>query len=132
MSKRTVKIFSIFVAVAIVGSLFIYFFRGYGDRLVSSFISEITICGNIVDEESCQEKNFCEGIYGPSCPGCEDLEFKRCQRVPLNALVQMEEEKVLCQDTGGEWYTNKLGNFCLCQQAGLNKIFDKELGCINK
>ena len=132
MPKRTVTIFSIFIIVAVVGSIFIYFFRGYGDRLVSRLVSEITVCGNILDESGCQEKSFCEGIYGPSCPDCNDLEFKRCHRVPLHVLVQIEKEKNLCRETAGEWYTNKLGNFCLCQQAGPNKIFNKELGCVNK
>ena len=52
---------------------------------------------------------------------------------PVKPIVtEHQAEKKLCQETGGEWYRNKLGNFCLCQQAGANKKFDKIKGCIDK
>jgi len=132
MSNRTIIIFSIFFAVAIVGSSFIYLYRDQAELLIADYVAKITVCGNIADEEGCFEKNFCEGIYGPSCPECNDLEFKRCQRVPLKVQAELEQEKGVCQSTGGEWYRSKLGNFCLCQPAGLNKIFDPAKGCINQ
>lgn len=131
MPKRTIVIFSIFIIVTITGSIFIYFYRNFTKELVGRYVSKITICGNISDETDCYAKNFCEGIYGPSCPDCRDLEFRRCQRVPLKILIQIEQEKKLCQETLGEWYRNKLGNFCLCQKAGAGKVFDKTRGCVD-
>lgn len=132
MSSRTIIMISLLIAVAMIVSVFAYLYRSQVDVLIDRYISKITVCGNILDEKSCFAKDFCEGIYGASCPECEDLEFKRCQRIPLKVSVQIEKEKQLCQDTGGEWYRNKLGNFCLCQQAGLDKTFNRTKGCIDK
>lgn len=132
MSRQTLIIFSIFFIIALLGIIFIYLYRLEIDFLVKNYISKITICGNISDESDCYAKDFCEGIYGPSCPNCQDLEFKSCQRIPLKVVIQIERERKLCQQTGGEWYRNKLGNFCLCQKAGVDKIFDKTKGCISK
>jgi hypothetical protein len=132
ISKRTVIIFGIFILVALTGSIFIYFYHNYADLIVSKYISKITICGNIVDEEACYEKDFCEGIYGPTCPNCQDNTFRRCQRLPLSIRAQFETEKTLCDQTAGEWYSSKLGNFCLCQQPGTKRTFDKKLGCIEQ
>ncbi len=132
MAKRTIMIFSLFIAFALVASIFIYFYRSQVDILIKNYVAKITICGNITDETDCYSRDYCEGIYGPSCPDCQDLEFKRCQRIPLNVLVKFDQEKKRCQQTGGQWYRNKLGNFCLCQTAGVDKIFDKTLGCVSK
>ena len=132
MSKRTIVLLSIFIVIAIIGSIFIYLYREQTNALIRYYISKITVCGNILNEENCFAKDFCEGIYGPSCPDCQDLGFKRCQRIPLKTLFELEKEKKLCQDTSGEWYRNKLGNFCLCQQAGIDKTFNKTEGCVSK
>ena len=132
MSKKTILFFSIFLVVAVIGSLFIYFYRNYASALVDRYVSEITVCGNIVNEADCYARDFCEGIYGPSCPDCQDLEFQSCQRISPLTLSNLEKEKSLCQETGGEWYRNKLGNFCLCQKIGNNKFFDKSQGCVDK
>ena len=132
MSKQTYIIFSVFVIIAVVGGIFIYFYRDYVDDFIGQYIAKITICGNISSEADCYARDFCEGIYRPSCPDCSDLEFIRCQRIPLKVLIQVEKEKKLCQDSGGQWYRNKLGNFCLCQKAGVNKVFNKEEGCVDK
>lgn len=132
MSKRTIVLFSIFIIVAVVGSIFIYHYRSYADLLIKQYISKITTCENILDEQDCYAKDFCEGIYGPSCPDCHDSELKWCQRIPMDVLVLLEKERHLCVSSGGEWERNKLGNFCLCQKAGINKTFNKTKGCVNK
>ncbi|MFA6254972.1 MAG: hypothetical protein WC675_02960 [Patescibacteria group bacterium] len=132
MSSRTIIIFSIFIAVAMVASVFTYLYHSQTDWLLKQYVDKLGICGNLSDEKTCFAKDECEGIYGPTCPQCQDLEFKRCQKIPLNVLVATEQEKKLCQDTGGFWYRNKLGNFCLCQETGAGKTFDKIQGCINK
>lgn len=132
MTKKTSIIFTIFFIVAFVGVFFIYFYRIQIDNLVNKYISKITVCENILDENECFTKDFCEGIYVPSCPECQDLEFKRCQRMPVKIAIEFENEKTICANSGGEWYRNKLGNFCLCQNAGAGKIFDKDKGCITQ
>jgi len=129
MSSRTIIIISLFIAVAMVASVFIYLYRGQVDLLLEQCISKITTCGNILNEEDCYQKDFCESIYGPTCPTCQDSEFKRCERISAQGLVQIEKEKKLCSNSGGEWYRNKLGNSCLC---GSSQKFDKTQGCISK
>ena len=95
-------------------------------------MAKITTCGNILDENDCYAKSFCEGIYGPVNPDSNQFEFKRCQKIPFAALLQLEKEKNICQTTQGQWYRNKLGNFCLCDKAGAGQTFDKTKGCISK
>jgi len=132
MENRSIIIFSLFIAVAMIVSVFAFLYRNQTDLLIDRYISKITICGNILNEQDCFAKDFCEGIYGSTCPDCQDLEFRRCQRIPLNVLSQMRQEEKQCQITGGQWYQSELGNFCLCQKAGMNKVFDKQKGCVDK
>ena len=132
MSTQTIIIFSIFIIVAIVGSIFIFYYRDFAESLLSLYIAKITVCGNILDELDCYAKDFCAGIYGPSCPDCHDLEFKRCERIPVKVMAQLENEKKLCASTGGEWDRNQYGDFCLCQKAGFDKTFNKTKGCISR
>ena len=130
MPNRTIIIFGLFLIVAIIGSVFIYFYQDYAENLVGRYISKITICENITNEEVCFDKSFCEGIYGPTCPSCNDNVFRRCQRIPLGVIAQIQREMALCTQTGGEWFSGKLGEFCVCQEVGTNKIFDSIKGCI--
>ncbi len=113
------------------GSIFIYFYRGYAEVLVNSYIAKITVCENILDEETCYAKEFCEGIYGPTCPDCSDNVFRRCQRMPSDVSVQLDQAQARCEQTGGQWYRDQRGSFCLCQVLGLKKVFDSQRGCIN-
>lgn len=130
MSKRTIIIFGLFLTVAIVGSLFIYFYQGYAEQLINGYVSKITVCENITNEEVCFDKVFCEGVYGPTCPDCNDSAFRRCQRIPLGVVAQNEQMATLCVQTGGEWLHSKVGDFCICQSMGVNKKFDSVKGCI--
>ncbi|NUM25739.1 MAG: hypothetical protein HUU49_03930 [Candidatus Buchananbacteria bacterium] len=132
MSQRTIVIFGLFLVISIVGGIFIYFYQGYAEQLISRYVSKITVCENISNEEVCYAKEFCEGIYGPTCPDCNDSAFRRCQRIPLNVLAKTEQSKSLCTKTGGEWFHGKMGDFCVCQEIGVNKVFDAAQGCINK
>lgn len=129
MHKRTIIIFTIFVAIAILGSGFIYFYRDFIDQAVKTYISKITVCGNITDDEVCMEKDFCQGIYGPSCPDCTDLVFRECVRAPEDSVAVSKKGQELCEQTGGQWYSNRLGDFCLCNIASPNSVFNKEIGC---
>ena len=132
MKNRTFVIFSLLVLVAVIFCLFAYLYRFEADKLLKKYIAKITVCGNIFSEDDCYGKDFCEGIYGPVCPTCADLEFKRCQQVSNKFLAQIKKEKEICQGSGGEWYRNKLGNFCLCQKNGINKVWNKERGCVSE
>lgn len=132
MSKQTIIIFGIFVIVALVGSIFIYYYSGYADELIDKYIAKITICENITDEKNCYERDFCEGIYGPSCLECDNLEFRECKRVSSEVKKIIVREKNLCDQTDGQWYRNKLGNFCLCQKIGQDLTFDKNKGCVSR
>lgn len=129
ITSRTIIILSIFIAVSMVASVFIYLYHSQADLLVNQYIAKITICGNIASEEDCYAKDFCEGIYKPTSSESNELSFIRCQKVKAQVLVELEKEKKLCQESGGEWYRNKLGNFCLCQNT---QKFNKTQGCISK
>lgn len=132
MAEKTKIFLAIFLLAAVIGSIFIYFNCGQIDQMVNNYIAEIADCRNILSEADCYAKDFCEGIYGPGCAGCQGLEFKYCQRIPDQVLVQLDKEKSLCMNTGGEWYHNHLGNFCLCESNGDEKFFNKDEGCIKK
>ena len=129
MASRTIIIISLFIAVSMVASVFMYLYYSQANFLVSNYVSKITICGNIVSEEDCYAKDFCEGIYKPASSESNELNFIRCQRVPVSALSEIELEKKSCQLSGGQWYRNKLGSFCLC---GSSQKFNKTQGCISK
>jgi len=129
MSSRTIIIISLFIAVAMIASVFTYLYRNQIDLLVGQYVAKITTCGNILNEDDCYQKDFCEGIYGQTCPTCQDSEFKRCEKISKTGLAQIEYEKSLCAGSGGEWYRNKLGNFCLCSSA---QKFDKTAGCVSQ
>jgi len=129
MTKKTSIIFTAFFVFAFVGVIFIYFYRVQIDGFINNYISQITICENITDENECFSKGFCEGIYTSSCPECNDLVFQQCQRMPKKVAVEFINNKKICQETEGQWYRNKLGSFCLCKYG---KVFDKDLGCVIK
>ncbi len=132
MKRRTIIIFSIFLGLVAIFGIFVYFYRARMEQIIQEYVAKITICGNILSEQDCYARDFCEGIYAPSCVDCQDLEFKNCQNVPLKTLIQIKKEKKFCLQTGGEWYRGKLGVFCLCQKSGIDKVWDKEKGCIKK
>jgi len=132
MKHKPLIIFTIFILAAIAFSVFVFIYRSYIDKVVLNYVSEITICENILSEQECFAKDFCEGIYGPTCPGCPSVEFVGCQRIPEKVAVKIGQEQLICQNTGGEWYKNNLGSFCLCQKNGGGRIFDKVKGCISR
>ncbi|MFA6381757.1 MAG: hypothetical protein WCX08_00625 [Candidatus Buchananbacteria bacterium] len=129
VSRRTILIFSIFILFVLAASAYIYFYRSKTDILLKQYIAKITNCGNITNEDECFSRDFCQGIYGPSCPTCQDLEFKNCQRIPVKVLGETAQQKNICLQSNGRWYRNKLGNFCLCAAGD---IFDKTRGCVSK
>ena len=132
LHHRTVIIFSIFVVVALLGSFFILNYRQFTDGLIDQYVNSITVCGNITEETTCVSRESCEPIYGPAGPNDPRPEFRKCQRKSLATLVGEEREKAQCEKTGGEWYTNNFGSFCLCQKIGANMMFDRMQGCIPK
>lgn len=132
MNKRLIIIFSIFIAVALGACVFIYFYRQQAEGWLKGYVSKITVCENILAEPDCFAKDFCEGIYGPVSAGSPELKFKGCRRIQAKGLAQLRTEKELCQSTGGDWHRNQFGNFCLCLNHGERKVFDKNLGCVNK
>ncbi len=132
MRSKTAILFSILVVLAMVFVAFTFVYREKTNAFVGNYAKSIASCGNIIDEKECYNNDYCEGIYGPNCPTCQDVEFKSCQRLSDKALSQINGQKTTCQESGGQWYRNKLGSFCLCQLAGANKVWDKNQGCINK
>lgn len=130
MHRRTLILFSLFVVAAITAVLFAFFYRQATNRMINGYVAQITTCGNIVSEEDCYARDFCEGIYGPSCANCQDQAFRRCEKVPPAVEAELTTARALCQNTGGQWYHNRLGSSCLCQAAGANMTFDRERGCV--
>jgi len=132
MKHRAIVVFSIFMLVALVVVIFIYFYRVEVDKLLAQYVDKITSCANITDEQQCFKNNFCEGIYGPSCPDCNDREFKSCKEISKTTVGTLIKERQLCEETGGNWYENRLGSFCLCDPAGVNKVFSRVRGCVSR
>lgn len=128
-ANRTFTIFTIFAVAAIGATIWFYFARYKADDFVTEYLERITICSSIKDEQQCYDKEFCEGVYSPSCPECNDLTFQHCQRISLTTEASLKKEQKLCEDTSGKWYTNKYGRFCLCNTVSGEK-FDKDKGCI--
>ncbi len=129
MAKRTIIIFSIFISVAMITSAFIFLYRGATDKLINKYISKITVCSEITEEDLCFSRDYCVGIYKPSCLECKDLVFSNCERISFGTVAKIEKERGLCESSSGRWYRNKLGNFCFCQAGDK---FDKKVGCVTK
>lgn len=129
MRPRNISIFSIFILVAVYASFFVYFYHQKTNQVVNKYIAQITSCGNILSEEDCYARDFCEGIYGPTCVGCSEVEFLRCVKVSPKLEAELSQQRGLCEQTGGTWYRNKLGNFCLCSAKGPETVFDQTYGC---
>ena len=116
--------------VAIATTLFVYFYQRLTDRMVNDYIAGITTCGNITSESNCYARDFCEGIYGPSCVDCQDTTFLRCENVSAQTETALTTARGRCDATGGTWFRNHLGSFCLCQSAGAGMMFNPARGCV--
>ena len=130
MHRRNAILFSLFMLVAITATLLVYFYQRITDRMVDDYVAGITTCGNITSEGDCYARDFCEGIYGPNCVGCEDLTFLRCENVSAQTEAALSTARNRCEATGGTWFRNRLGSFCLCQSAGANMMFNPDRGCV--
>lgn len=130
MHRRNAILFSLFMLVAITTILFVYFYQRLTDRMVKEYVAGITTCGNITSEADCFARDFCEGIYGPSCVGCQDATFLRCGKVSPQTEAALATARARCEGTGGTWFRNHLGSFCLCQSAGANMMFNPDRGCV--
>lgn len=132
-SPKTIGLVAIFLTLLAVANIYIYFYRQQIGPMVEKYVSEITICENITDENQCYQNDFCEGIYNPGCTNCGlKPAFVRCERKTQKDQDKREILKNLCIKTGGQWYRNKLMDDCLCSTTSEQKIFDKVKGCINK
>lgn len=127
MTGRTIIILSIFAAVVITVNTFIFVYREQTDALIQKYIAKITTCGNISDELVCHDKSFCKGIYGPSCPDCQDVEFLECKRISASDKANTATKKSLCAQTDGKWQTGIRGDYCAC---GPNTTYNNLQGCI--
>src|SRR3989344_341907 len=117
MHERAVKIFSLFMLVAITATLFIFFYRQITNRRVNAYIAEITTCGNITSEADCYARDFCEGIYGPASADSQGQVFLRCEKISDQTAAVLQQQRARCEATSGQWYRNRLGSSCLCQSA---------------
>ena len=132
MKSRTVILLTAFIIASILGGAFVYVYHQFGNEIVRRYVEKITNCGIISDESVCSEKKFCEGIYGLLDDTSDKVEFLKCRKIPFNRLAGMEHDFNLCQNTGGRWYENRLGKFCLCDELGSSGTFNKEKGCVPK
>lgn len=124
---RSLFLFSLFTVVAMVALTFVYVYRATITATVRAYEHQLTVCENILNEAECRTKaDVCQGIYIADAQG---LSFKRCQSISAQAAVDQVATEKLCQATGGEWFTNELGAFCLCQSAGANMRFNRQTGC---
>lgn len=129
MTGRTIIIISIFGAILIIVNSLIFIYRDQTDAFIQRYIAKITTCGNITDERVCFDKSFCKGIYKPSCPDCEEIEFFECKRITSRDKENTDFQKSLCVQTNGRWLVSARGDYCSCS-AGY--IFNKLQGCIER
>lgn len=127
MTPRTIIILAIFAAVLITVNTFIFTYGQQTDALIQKYIAKITTCGNISDEGVCFDKSFCKGIYGPSCPGCEDIVFLECKKITSQDKANLVSRKSMCAETGGLWQIGTRGDYCACTPG---KTFNPLQGCI--
>ena len=120
MSKRTIILLSIFIALFILAGVLFFVYRNYSSSLLAGFFNDGGRCVNISDEGQCYQHDYCEGIYD------KESKFKYCQEVSDKVLAMNAKDQELCNETGGKWYRNKFGNFCLCQNS---HKFDQDKGC---
>lgn len=125
--NRIFLIYALFIILAVAVAVFIYNYKDDNDRWVREQASKITGCEGLTDENECFSTENCEGIFAPSCPGCQDMVFQRCQQVPAKAAAKLAAEKQLCEDTGGQWYRSKYGSYCICE-PGVS--YERGRGCL--
>ncbi len=119
----------LFLTMLINTYLFIYRQDAANQAKGDNNFSSDGFCESLRDENECFKNEACEGIYNASS---DELIFLYCQTQSEETRNERQAQKDLCQKSGGEYYINKLGGFCLCQSAGPDKKFDKIKGCISK
>lgn len=129
LSPRLIIILAIFAAVVITVNTFIFVYGEQTDALIERYIAKITTCGNITDEGVCFGKSFCKGIYGPSCPGCDDIIFLECKKITPTDKTNTASQKSLCAETDGQWQIGTRGDYCACTP---DKTFNQSQGCISR
>lgn len=130
MRPKTLILILVFVGLVIFATNFIPYYKKISVAKIRNYIESLSICENTFDEQQCFELEKCEGIYGPACLTCQDLEFKRCQKIPERVRKELEKEKELCLNSGGNWQKTKFGYFCVClAKNGVERKFDRIKGC---
>lgn len=132
MQPRTIILLSLLIAVAMIGLVFAILYRDQVDQLIGRIIAGNTDCRNILSEEDCQAREYCQGIYGPSCPDCDDVVFLECKPFDEQAAGQLRTQQELCEQTDGDWYQSNLVETCLCDKLGEAMVFDPQQGCISR
>ena len=109
--------------------------------LVIGFVYfNVSDCKNLSETE-CFNTRGCEGNYGSSeCSGdicTSDISFRGCIDVSEKIVRQMESDKILCAETGGQWAreSTKYNKYLVGQQAcdckDKKSGFAKDKGCTN-
>lgn len=132
IQPRTFLIFSLLVAAAIAYTIFVFEYRVTNNALVQDYENTLVDCAQLTTEAQCSAYERCEAIYAPVCSGCTEVTFMGCQKISAPVALQLDEDKTVCEATGGMWYRNQYGQFCLCEKAGLNKVFAEGQGCVDR
>jgi len=131
LPPRTLLLFTLLFVVALTAASFAFLYGRQTRSLVERYAQKIANCSSVSNEQDCFENPKCEGIYTSGCPDCPP-EFSRCQAVPEKFAAQYAAEQQLCVATAGRWLRTKLGNFCECNEVGALKIFNAQLGCVQR
>ena len=129
MTNRTMILFWVLIAVAVIGATFIIFYHDQTNILIKQYTDKLSICGNITDEKVCHDNSLCKGIYGPSCPTCTDVVFSECKTISPADRAQTALTKNLCQKTAGRWQASITGDYCSCPSG---QTFNSFQGCIKR
>ena len=129
MTSKLIIVISLFFAVGMVAAAFSILYQAGPLQLAAVLQFNQTACENIDTEQGCYDASGCEGIYAPSCQGCNDVVFQGCQKIPAKVASETSAKKQACFLTGGSWYQGQRGNFCLCPNVGTPYTFDDVNGC---
>jgi hypothetical protein len=126
---RMLLMFSMVIIAAIGFVLFTFSYRQLTHERLIEYVEAITDCRQLIDEQTCVSHVGCESIYETTCSDCTDHVFVRCVEIDGQRAEQLKREEQLCDETGGRWYRNELGHFCLCDAVAPTASFKPNQGC---
>lgn len=111
VGEKLLIVAGILAGASALGFLALFFF---GSADVRKNCAELT-------KDECLKQSSCQAIYN------QDGSFSLCIELSSDVLSDLNDDRSLCVNTGGEWQKIQYGAFCNC--SGINKVFKPQEGC---